>query len=186
MAHGVEPTLPFDISQATYLFPKVTKLMTTQELIQARATQLLQRDEEIERYRRDIHRRRILSADAYTRRYAATIRSYDFDPGSLVLVRDKRLDKSLDKKYTPRFMGPFVVIVRRPNGSYTLSELDGTISQLRFAANRLIPYHPRDPLHIHHAHLPTIDEELHAPNEQLQDAIPDLTEDGQYFSGEEL
>ena len=185
MAHGVEPTLPFDISQSTYLFPKVTRLLTTQELIQARATQLLQRDEDIEQYRQDVHSRRILGAEAYTRRYAHNIRSYDFLPGTLVLVRDKQLEKAvLNKKYFPRFMGPFVVIKRRTNGSYTLAELDGTISQLRFAANRIIPYHPRDPLRIPHAHLPSIDDS--SPTADLNAPLNELTGDGQYLSEEEL
>ena len=37
-----------------------------------------------------------------------------------------------------------VVIKRTFGGSYILGELDGSISRLRFAAFRLIPYHPRD------------------------------------------
>ena len=31
----------------------------------------------------------------------------------------------------------------RSNGAYRLAELDGTISKLRFAAFRLVPYHAR-------------------------------------------
>jgi hypothetical protein len=34
-----------------------------------------------------------------------------------------------------------VVVRRTPNGSYRLAELDGTVSKLRFAAFRLVPYH---------------------------------------------
>ena len=36
-----------------------------------------------------------------------------------------------------------VVIRRTPNGAYRLAELDGTVSKLRFAAFRLVPYHAR-------------------------------------------
>lgn len=37
-----------------------------------------------------------------------------------------------------------LVVKRTQGGSYILSELDGSISKLRFAAFRLIPYMPRD------------------------------------------
>jgi len=36
-----------------------------------------------------------------------------------------------------------VVLRRTQNGSYRLAELDGTVSNLRFAAFRLVPYHAR-------------------------------------------
>jgi len=38
-----------------------------------------------------------------------------------------------------------MVVVRRvTRGSYVLAEMDGTMSKLRFAAFRLIPYHAHD------------------------------------------
>jgi hypothetical protein len=77
------------------------------------------------------------------------------------------------------------VVKRRVNGSYTLAELDGTISLLRFAANRLIPYHPRNPLRIPHAQLPSVDEEP-SHNADRDAPLEDLTEDGQNLSGEVL
>jgi hypothetical protein len=40
-------------------------------------------------------------------------------------------------------MGPMVVLHRTQNGSYHLAELDGTVSNLRFAAFRLVTYHSR-------------------------------------------
>ena len=36
-----------------------------------------------------------------------------------------------------------VVVHRTQNGSYHLTELDGTVSKLRYAAFRLVPYHAR-------------------------------------------
>ena len=33
MAHGVEPLLPFDLAEASYLAPKFDGLMTTEDLI---------------------------------------------------------------------------------------------------------------------------------------------------------
>ncbi|KAF9553055.1 hypothetical protein CPC08DRAFT_621686, partial [Agrocybe pediades] len=72
------------------------------------------------------------------------IHDFDFKPGALVLVRNSRFDKGLQNKTKPRYLGPMLVVRRTSGGSYILSELDGSISKLRFAAFRLIPYFPRD------------------------------------------
>jgi hypothetical protein len=78
-------------------------------------------------------------------------------------------------------MGPFIIVYRQPKGSYTLAELGGTLSSLWFAANRVIPYHPQDPLHIPFAQLPSINKELHPI--VMGDLPDDLTRDGQYLTG---
>jgi hypothetical protein len=36
-----------------------------------------------------------------------------------------------------------VVLRRTIGGSYLLAELDGSVSRMRYAAFRLVPYHPR-------------------------------------------
>jgi hypothetical protein len=36
-----------------------------------------------------------------------------------------------------------VVVRRRRSGAYTLAEVNGAVSKLKFAAFRLIPYYPR-------------------------------------------
>ena len=64
-------------------------------------------------------------------------------PGALVLVRNSSVETDLGRKAKPRYLGPMVVIRRMQNGSYRLAKLDGTISNLRFAAFRLVPYHTR-------------------------------------------
>ncbi|KIJ11569.1 hypothetical protein PAXINDRAFT_26204, partial [Paxillus involutus ATCC 200175] len=66
-----------------------------------------------------------------------------FSPGSLVLVRNSRVKKELNRKTKPQYTGPMVVLRRTTGGSYLLAKLDGSVSKLRFAAFRLLPYHPR-------------------------------------------
>ena len=75
---------------------------------------------------------------------AHKIIDFNFAPGTLVLVKTSRFDKGLTNKTKPRYLGPMVVIRRTKGGSYILGELDGTLSKLRFAAFRLMPYLPRD------------------------------------------
>lgn len=50
MTHGIEPVLPFDISEATYLFPHPAAWLSTQDLIAVRAKQLMKHEKDIERY----------------------------------------------------------------------------------------------------------------------------------------
>ena len=86
------------------------------------------------------------------------IRDFNFLPGRLVLVRNSAEDSGLKNKYRPRYLGPYVVVRRNQGGAYMLSEMDGTVSKLRFAARRLIPYHLRSAIR------------LPIPNEDLQNA----------------
>lgn len=62
-------------------------------------------------------------------------------PGALVLVRNSRVEKELDQKMKPRYLGPMVVVRHTFGGSYILAELDGLVSKMRYAAFHLIPYY---------------------------------------------
>jgi hypothetical protein len=181
MAHGVEPVMPFDLAEATYLFPLPESLLSTSDLIRTRTRQLMKRTDEIQKFQSQIARRRYLSAKAYEQKYAATIHNYDFKPGRLVLVRDKHAEKEFDKKILPRYNGPYVIVSRRQNGSYRIAELDGTISKLRIAAARVVPFHHRP-----HTLLPTVplgdDQVVRATDlteEEEEGDMADLTEDSQ-------
>jgi hypothetical protein len=54
MAHGVEPVMPFDLSEATYLFPLPDTILSTKELIYLRSKQLLKREADILKYQTQI------------------------------------------------------------------------------------------------------------------------------------
>jgi hypothetical protein len=140
MAHGVEPTLPFDLTQATFLVPDLTQPLSTQDLLATCTRQLQKRPADLA----TIHDRIATSHHASTRQFekhfANTIRDYDFAPGSLILVRNTL--PNMDKM-KPRYLSPMVILWCTRNGAYHLGELDGAISKLRYAAFRLIPYHAR-------------------------------------------
>ena len=59
-------------------------------------------------------------------------------------MRNSRHDDDIGGKTKPQYFGPMVVVQQVTGGSYVLAEMDGAMSKLRFAAFRLIPYHPRD------------------------------------------
>ena len=143
MAHGTEPTLPFDLTLATFLIPDIAKLLPTNELIAIRARQLKKREEDLAAILSNVLRSRFESVRQFEKAHTATIKNHDFKPGTLVLVRNSSIETDLGRKTKPRYYGPMVVIHRTPNGSYRLAEPDGAISKLRYAAFRLVPYHAR-------------------------------------------
>jgi hypothetical protein len=144
LAHGVEPLFPFDLAEATYLAQKMDGLMTTEDLIAQRAKMLQKRPEDLQRVRDQVVKARWESVKQLEKTMKNTIKDFNFSPGSLVIVRNTKFDKTLSDKTKPRYFGPMVVIKRTKGGSYVLGELNGALSKLRFAAFRLLPYQPRN------------------------------------------
>ena len=77
---------------------------------------------------------------------------------------------SLDHKTKPRWIGPMIVVRQTKGGSYILAEMDGSVSKLRFAAFRVIPYHARKQL--------DIDPTTFFHNDDSEAADPALLDDG--------
>lgn len=143
MVHGIDPILPFDVTEATFLVPKVDKPLKTEDLISLRARQLEKRPEDLEMIKQRVLKARYESIAQFEKENANLIVDYDFKPGSLVLVRNSALDTDLNRKSKPRFIGPYVVVKKTRNTAYILAELDGAVHKTPFAGFRVIPYHPR-------------------------------------------
>lgn len=146
LAHGVEPLLPFDIAEATYLMPPQDEPLTTEELLALRAKALEKRHEDLDRVAKIVSDARHTYAKHFAEINKARIRDYDFEPGRLVLLRNSRVKMELNRKTKPRYLGPYVVIRRTEGGSYIIAELNGATAKHRVAAFRLIPYFPRHSL----------------------------------------
>ncbi|KDQ56493.1 hypothetical protein JAAARDRAFT_195123 [Jaapia argillacea MUCL 33604] len=115
LAHGVEPILLFDLAEATYMLLDIEETLSMTDLITLRARQLQKREED-------------LASD------------YDFKLGSLVLVRNTGIEKDLNRKTKPQYLGPMKVVERRRGSAYIVVEMDGSISKLPVAAFQIIPY----------------------------------------------
>jgi hypothetical protein len=125
------------------MLPEVSTLLSTDELIKIRARQLMKRDDDLAEIHTRILKARFASIADFERRFAHAIRNYNFQPGALVLVLNKKIEAASNAKCKPRYFGPMVVVSRSTGGSYRLAELDGLVSRLKFAAFRIVPYHPR-------------------------------------------
>lgn len=143
MAHGVHPLLPFDIVEATYLAPTQDFGISTEELVAIRARQLAKRPSDLEKMQSTVTQSRIKNLERFEKQHASRIVDFDFQPAALVLVRNTRIEESLNRKSKPRYLSPMVVVRKTVGTSYIVAELDGAQSQLRIAGFRLIPYFPR-------------------------------------------
>ncbi|EJD41808.1 hypothetical protein AURDEDRAFT_68242 [Auricularia subglabra TFB-10046 SS5] len=143
MVHGCEPVLPLDFEQATWLVPPMQPPMSTEELIATRARQIEKRDEDIEAMRERVTQFRAKAAERMLRSYRGLKAPESVTPGTLVLVKNSRIELEHNRKPKPRWLGPFIVLRRHSGGSYILAELDSSVLVDRVAAARVRLYHAR-------------------------------------------
>jgi hypothetical protein len=139
MVYGVEPVFPFDIEEGTFL-ASMDNWVDTTTLLAIRSRQLEKRQSDLQHMQELVWQYRRKLGGLFAEKNAKTIKEYNFTPGKLVLVRNSKEDTGLKNKYKPRYFGPFVVVRHLKSGAYILAEMDGTVSKLRFAAKRVIPY----------------------------------------------
>ena len=98
--------------EATYLVEPPTSTLSREDLLAFRAKQLMKRESDIERMRSRVFRQRRKYMEKFVEKYSATIHDFNFARGDLVLVRNTRIEKELNRKMKPRYLGPLVVLAR--------------------------------------------------------------------------
>src|ERR1700677_4239668 len=137
---GAHPVLLFDISEATYLQPAPTSILSTTDLIVRRAIALQKRSADVEKLYSKVYHARLKAAVRFEKSHAKTIRNFDFKRGDLVLMRNTKIEKSLNQKMRPRYLGPLIVVLRNYGGAYILCELHRTVLHCHIAAFQVILY----------------------------------------------
>ncbi len=179
VATGVEPILPLDIAEASYLVEPPTTPISTSDLIARRAVTLQKRPADLERIRAKVYDSRVKTIQRWEKEHANRIIDWNFQPGALVLVRNTRVEYELSRKFKPRYLGPLVYISKNRGGALILCDLDGTVLADPIAAFRCIPYYPRDSIPI-----PDLADFIDQPLAQVEalerttDSYDDGVEDG--------
>ena len=97
MVHGVEPLFPFDLAEATFLVPPPdTEPLFSSGLIAWRAHQLQKRQEDLELIHEHVLKALFKSVKHFKATFKNQIKDFDFRAGSLVLVRNTRIEKELN------------------------------------------------------------------------------------------
>jgi len=152
---GTHPLLPFDITEASYLLPPPNSILSTTDLIARRAIALQKRREHLTTLHSKVFEARLRAAVKFEKDHSNTIRDFDFKLGDLVLLRHTAIEKALNRKMRPRYLGPLIVISRNKGGAYIISEMNGSLYDRPVAAFRLIPYFVRT-----HIDLPPLEDLL--------------------------
>jgi transposase InsO family protein len=146
LLHGVHPILPFDLAEATFMINGFTSNMSSSDLLALRITQLERHPADILQAAQTLRDARFRSKAQFEKRFHKKLRRSLYQSGDLVLVRNTAVEKELNKKTKPRYLGPYEVDRRTRGGSYVLKEMDGTVIRQGVAAFRLYPYISRDSL----------------------------------------
>jgi hypothetical protein len=139
---GAHPILPFDIAKATYLQPPPTSIMSSTDLISRRAIALQKCSADVNALYSKVYQAQLKAVRWFKQQHLRTPKDFDFQCGSLVLMHNTQIEKSLNKKMCARYIGPLIVVSCNYGSAYILSELDGTVLHRPIAVFHLLPYFP--------------------------------------------
>lgn len=137
---GVHPIVPLNIAEATFLPPPPSSILLTTQLIARHAIALQKCWEHLKLLHLKMFAAWPKQACQFKWEHGNTIWEFNFKQGDLVLARNTKIEKSLNRKMRPRYIGPLIVISRNRGGAYILAKLNGVVFNWPFAQFRVIAY----------------------------------------------
>ena len=161
---GTHPLLPIDIVEANYLLPPPDSILSSTDLITWCAITLQKRHDQLSKLTEQVYQARVSTAISFKKKHWHTKHNYKFQLGNLVLIRNTAIEKALNHRMRPQYLGLLIVISRNKGGTYIVSELDGSVFDQPVAAFQVIPYSTRQKLKI-----PLLEESIDISQKQLQE-----------------
>jgi hypothetical protein len=141
LVFGQQAILPVDLEFETYFGIDWLKVKTTEELLEARVIQLLDRDKVLQKAHTKLIKNRQNSINYWNDK---KINRKPLKKGDLVLVYNKSLDSQWGKLFENKWNGPYRIVEQKPGGSYVLEELDGSLLARRYAASHVKFFYTRE------------------------------------------
>ncbi|KDQ17429.1 hypothetical protein BOTBODRAFT_71377, partial [Botryobasidium botryosum FD-172 SS1] len=139
LIYGMEPVLPLDLYQATFIVSDWADNLSLEDLLAKRIIQLLKRDEDLDNAALRLAENRFDSREHFLQKYSEKIKSHNYAVGDKVLISDEA-KSILRKKFFPHYIGPFILVKQLATGSWIVRELTGAEAKLPVAEHRLTPY----------------------------------------------
>ncbi|KAJ3511506.1 hypothetical protein NMY22_g15625 [Coprinellus aureogranulatus] len=143
MIYGVHPVFSFDLQDGTWGVLDWDKVQSTTDLIVLRTLQITQRDQIAEEAHKLATVNRQKSIDNWNRKMR-TEDFHDFQVGMYVLRYESWIELQHGHKNRFKWTGPYIIHEVRPNKSFVLRELDGTVIRGHVTAHRLRLFFFRD------------------------------------------
>jgi len=107
LAHRVEPLLPFDLVEATYLALKMDAIISTKDLIAQRAKMLQKQPQDLLQVCEQVLKSRWEAVKQLEKSMKNKIHDFDHKPGLLVIVRNSQLTKPYQTRLNPTISAPW-------------------------------------------------------------------------------
>ena len=140
LLHGTNPILPPDLWEFTFLVEGFQQNLPSQDLLALRIQQIEYWDEDMANAMQILRNSQLKSKCQFERWFEAQLAHGRYAPGDLILVRNTAIEKELNRKTKPRYLGPYKVIRQTLGENYVVEELDGATLARPMAAFRVVPY----------------------------------------------